>query len=48
MEETVAKIESKLPYPVFVKPSCAGSSKGVNKAENRTELEKALVESGKT
>lgn len=47
MKETVAKVESKLPYPVFVKPSCAGSSKGVNKAENRAELEKALVEAAK-
>lgn len=47
MEEAVAKIEAVLPYPVFVKPSCAGSSKGVNKAENRIELETALIEAAK-
>lgn len=41
----VAKsVEAKLPYPVFVKPSNAGSSKGVNKASNRQELIYALEE----
>ena len=30
-------------YPVFVKPSNAGSSQGVSKAHNREELEKALA-----
>lgn len=43
-EETLAKVEAHLPYPVFVKPSCAGSSKGVSKAGDRTELAKALKE----
>lgn len=47
MEEVIMKIETKLPYPVFVKPSCAGSSRGVNKAENRMELEAALLEAAK-
>ncbi len=47
MEAVLDKIEKNLPYPVFVKPSCAGSSKGVNKAENREELEKALLEAAK-
>ena len=42
-EETIAKIEEKLGYPVFVKPSNAGSSQGVSKAHNREELEKALA-----
>ena len=32
MDEVVARVESALEYPVFVKPSRAGSSKGVNKA----------------
>ena len=36
------RIENKLQYPVFVKPSCAGSSVGVNKAEDRKALESAL------
>ena len=38
------RIEQKLSYPVFVKPSCAGSSVGVNKAEDRKALEMALYE----
>lgn len=44
MEEVLNRVEDALPYPVFVKPSCAGSSKGVNKASNRAELENALKE----
>lgn len=43
MDAAVAKVEEKLPYPVFVKPSCAGSSQGVGKARDREELKKALV-----
>jgi D-alanine-D-alanine ligase len=35
-------IESKLGYPCFVKPACTGSSVGVGKAADRTELEAAL------
>ena len=35
-------IEKELPYPVFVKPACLGSSIGVNRAENRDELKHAL------
>ncbi len=41
------KVEAELPYPVFVKPSCAGSSVGVSKAQNREELINALVEAAK-
>ena len=40
----VEKVEAALPYPVFVKPSKAGSSVGVNKAVNREELTAALKE----
>lgn len=47
MDTLVKKIESSLPYPHFVKPSNAGSSVGVSKAENREELKKALVIAGK-
>lgn len=47
MEEAVLRVEGKLPYPVFVKPSNAGSSKGVGKAENREELEAALEEASR-
>ena len=35
MDAVIAKIEKEIPYPVFVKPSNAGSSRGVNKADNR-------------
>ncbi len=38
------KIEKKLGYPVFIKPSNAGSSRGVSKAANRKELIAGLLE----
>ena len=38
------EIEEKLGYPVFIKPSNAGSSRGVSKAENREELIAGLKE----
>lgn len=41
MEALLDRIEAKLSYPVFVKPSNAGSSRGVSKAGDR----QALVES---
>lgn len=44
MDLVVAKIESRLSYPVFVKPANAGSSRGISKAHNREELEAALLE----
>lgn len=36
------EIEKKLGYPMFVKPSSAGSSVGVSKANNRKELEASI------
>lgn len=42
MAAVTQKIESKLSYPVFIKPSNAGSSCGVSKAGNRKELEEGL------
>lgn len=42
MEHTVEQVEEKLGYPVFVKPSNAGSSCGVSKACDREELKRAL------
>lgn len=42
MDGVVARVEEKLSYPVFVKPSNAGSSQGVSKAHNRAELVAAL------
>jgi|LSQX01.2.fsa_nt_gb D-alanine-D-alanine ligase len=41
-DSIVGSIEAKFSYPVFVKPSNAGSSVGVSKARNRTELIEAL------
>lgn len=42
METVIRKIEAKLSYPVFIKPSNAGSSCGVSRAGNKEELEKGL------
>ena len=47
METAVEKVEKQLSYPVFVKPSNAGSSRGVSKADNRAELEAALKEAAR-
>ncbi len=47
MDRVTARVEEKFSYPVFVKPSNAGSSKGVGKAENRQELENALREAAR-
>lgn len=42
MDSVIARVEKAQSYPVFVKPSNAGSSCGVSKASNREELKKAL------
>lgn len=47
MDGTVRRIEEKFSYPVFVKPSNAGSSKGVSKCANREELIAGLTEAAK-
>ena len=39
----IERVEEKLSYPVFVKPSNAGSSQGVSKASNAQELKKSLA-----
>lgn len=41
------KIETKIKYPMFVKPSNSGSSVGVNKANNNIELINCINEAGK-
>lgn len=43
-DNIATEVEKKLGYPVFVKPSNAGSSIGVSKAMNGVELDKALQE----
>ncbi|MGA9043023.1 MAG: D-alanine--D-alanine ligase [Terriglobales bacterium] len=40
-------IESKLKYPMFVKPANLGSSVGISKARERKELDPAMVEAAK-
>lgn len=42
MDEQVKHVEEKLTYPVFIKPSKAGSSQGVSKAHDRAELIEGL------
>lgn len=42
MDVQVKRVEEKLEYPVFIKPSKAGSSQGVSKAHNREELIEGL------
>jgi D-alanine-D-alanine ligase len=46
LDPIVKKVEDKFTYPVFVKPSNAGSSKGVSRAENAVELKEALILAG--
>lgn len=46
LDPIVKKVEDKFTYPVFVKPSNAGSSKGVSRAENEVELKEALILAG--
>ena len=43
MNTVLDRIEKTYPYPYFVKPSNAGSSKGVSKAADREGLRKALL-----
>ena len=43
MEEVIDRVERKFSYPVFVKPACSGSSRGVTKAFDREQLEKGLL-----
>jgi D-alanine-D-alanine ligase len=43
-EKIINRIENKLGYDVFIKPSNSGSSVGISKAHNREELIKGLEE----
>ena len=42
LEEIIKKIEKKLKYPMFVKPSNSGSSVGINKVKDIEELKNAI------
>lgn len=41
-EEAADQVERNIPYPCFVKPACTGSSIGITKAHNRSELLRAF------
>lgn len=43
-DAVIARIEEKLPYPVFVKPANMGSSVGVSKAKTQADLRIAIQE----
>lgn len=47
MEEVVKELEQAIKYPVFVKPSNAGSSVGASRVNNREELLLALAEASR-
>lgn len=47
LEAVLDRVEKRFPYPVFVKPSNAGSSRGVTKAENRDQLREGLMEAAR-
>ena len=47
INEVCKKIEEKLKYPMFIKPSNSGSSVGVCKATNNVELKNAILEAEK-
>lgn len=47
-EETLDRIEATLgTYPLFIKPANLGSSVGISKAKDRTELAKAMAEAAR-
>jgi D-alanine-D-alanine ligase len=46
-KKVLKQVESKLTYPVFVKPANLGSSVGISKAHNRKELGPAIEEAAK-
>ena len=41
-EAAMDEVEAAIPYPVFVKPACLGSSIGVSRADDRAGLKEAL------
>lgn len=47
LDAVVKRVEQRFGYPVFIKPSNAGSSRGVSKAGNKEELKTGLTEAAK-
>lgn len=46
IDEIIDKIENKIKYPMFIKPSNSGSSVGINKAKTKEELKNAIKYAG--
>jgi D-alanine-D-alanine ligase len=46
-DDCLDSVEKSFPYPVFAKPANLGSSVGINKAKNRTELRSAFEDAAK-
>lgn len=42
-DEIISAVEDKFTYPLFVKPACSGSSRGVSKVNQSAELVDALI-----
>ena len=47
LDQVISRVEKALPYPVFIKPSNAGSSKGVSRADGREGLKEGLLEAAR-
>ncbi len=47
LETVMDRVEQAFPYPVFVKPSNAGSSRGVTRADSREMLREGLLEAAR-
>ena len=46
-EHTIAQIEARLGYPMFVKPANMGSSVGITKVSDRASLERGIAEAAR-
>jgi len=47
IEEVIKHVESSCPYPVFVKPANLGSSVGISKCHNRSDLLEGLMDAAR-
>ena len=47
LDQVIVRVEKALSYPVFIKPSNAGSSRGVSRADEREGLKAGLLEAAR-
>lgn len=47
LDQVISRVEKALPYPMFIKPSNAGSSRGVSRADEREGLKAGLLEAAR-